>query len=683
MVMQQRQSQRGVLCALGVLLLLRPCRRTRRRISISTSEERFEAREPEHHGQREDAEASSRTTRAAGAAAVQVAAGLHRDGGGARPCSASSACARSAASARGLEGDVPARAGVRRARRGHARRPVRGEGPAARDHRRVRARRADLRDVRAAARAVRGAGRVPRARPAGAARERRRAAPADRLFEWAKFSAHDVEPSMRDEAIGALLEVRDELQANRLEDERRQAAGGRAREMRRFLTGWTTLVALAVLALAVSRSCSRAGATSRSTCSSSSSARSAWPPPCARRARASPDVHEPTLDDELDDPLDVLPRAARRAGAPRARGLPLARQLVLPAPPAAPAPARDRREPAADAPRHRPRRAARTQPRRSSATQAWAWLRPDRPRAARPLGAGPAARASCAPSSTRLRGSSRGRDTCMTIEEVGDALVARPRRGRARDHRQARRARADPARRSSATATCCSRTTPGLAKTLIARSFAQATTLQFSRIQFTPDLMPSDVTGSSIFNQRNVGVRVPAGPDLHEPPARRRDQPRPAEDAGGAARGDAGAAGDDRRQDAPARPAVPRARDAEPDRVRGHVPAARGAARPLPAAASASAIPRARTSGRCSRAAWSARSTRSSSTPVVDGDDAAAMQRALEQVHVSEQVGLYMVDLVAATRVVAARAGRRVPARNARAAASSRAAARRSRAATS
>ena len=135
--------------------------------------------------------------------------------------------------------------------------------------------------------------------------------------------------------------------------------------------------------------------------------------------------------------------------------------------------------------------------------------------------------------------------------------------------------------------------------------------------------MPSDVTGSSIFNQRDGRLRVPAGPDLHEPPARRRDQPRPAEDAGGAARGDAGAAGDDRGHDAPARAAVPRARDAEPDRVRGHVPAARGAARPLPAPASASAIRRARTSGRCSSAGSSARSTRSSSTPVVDGDDAA------------------------------------------------------------
>src|SRR5215213_6549712 len=53
---------------------------------------------------------------------------------------------------------------------------------------------------------------------------------------------------------------------------------------------------------------------------------------------------------------------------------------------------------------------------------------------------------------------------------------------------------------------------PGLAKTLIARSFSQATTLDFSRIQFTPDLMPSDVTGSSIFNQRTSDFEFRAGP---------------------------------------------------------------------------------------------------------------------------------------------------------------------------
>ena len=44
---------------------------------------------------------------------------------------------------------------------------------------------------------------------------------------------------------------------------------------------------------------------------------------------------------------------------------------------------------------------------------------------------------------------------------------------------------------------------PGLAKTLTARSFAQVTQTGFNRIQFTPDLMPSDVTGSSIWNQRD------------------------------------------------------------------------------------------------------------------------------------------------------------------------------------
>lgn len=53
---------------------------------------------------------------------------------------------------------------------------------------------------------------------------------------------------------------------------------------------------------------------------------------------------------------------------------------------------------------------------------------------------------------------------------------------------------------------------PGLAKTLIARSFAQVLSLDFKRIQFTPDLMPSDVTGSSIFNQRTSEFEFRSGP---------------------------------------------------------------------------------------------------------------------------------------------------------------------------
>jgi MoxR-like ATPase len=53
---------------------------------------------------------------------------------------------------------------------------------------------------------------------------------------------------------------------------------------------------------------------------------------------------------------------------------------------------------------------------------------------------------------------------------------------------------------------------PGLAKTLIARCFAQVCEMRFARIQFTPDLMPSDVTGSSIFNQRTADFEFRAGP---------------------------------------------------------------------------------------------------------------------------------------------------------------------------
>ena len=43
---------------------------------------------------------------------------------------------------------------------------------------------------------------------------------------------------------------------------------------------------------------------------------------------------------------------------------------------------------------------------------------------------------------------------------------------------------------------------PGLAKTLIANSFAAAFGLGFNRIQFTPDLLPGDVTGISFYNQK-------------------------------------------------------------------------------------------------------------------------------------------------------------------------------------
>jgi MoxR-like ATPase len=53
---------------------------------------------------------------------------------------------------------------------------------------------------------------------------------------------------------------------------------------------------------------------------------------------------------------------------------------------------------------------------------------------------------------------------------------------------------------------------PGTAKTLLAQSLASAMTLDFGRIQFTPDLMPGDVLGANIFDFRTNEFRLTKGP---------------------------------------------------------------------------------------------------------------------------------------------------------------------------
>ncbi|HZW73745.1 MAG TPA: MoxR family ATPase [Caldimonas sp.] len=190
---------------------------------------------------------------------------------------------------------------------------------------------------------------------------------------------------------------------------------------------------------------------------------------------------------------------------------------------------------------------------------------------------------------------------------------------------------------------------PGLAKTLIARSFAQATTLSFSRIQFTPDLMPSDVTGSSIFNQQTSEFEFRPGPiftnillgdEINRAPPKTQAslleamQERQVTIEGTTHQLE--------------RPFLVLATQ-NPIEYEGTYP--------LPEAQVDRFLLRLGIGYPEREDEWQVLLRRMERqvdeielTPVVDSETILRMQHALEQVHVSEQVGLYMVDLVGATR---------------------------------
>lgn len=92
---------------------------------------------------------------------------------------------------------------------------------------------------------------------------------------------------------------------------------------------------------------------------------------------------------------------------------------------------------------------------------------------------------------------------------------------------------------------------PGMGKTTLSHTLAKVLGLEFQRIQFTSDLLPGDILGTSVFDKGQRTVRLPSRADLRRAGARRRDQSRHAEKPERPARSHGGGPGHHRRGDTP------------------------------------------------------------------------------------------------------------------------------------
>ncbi len=190
---------------------------------------------------------------------------------------------------------------------------------------------------------------------------------------------------------------------------------------------------------------------------------------------------------------------------------------------------------------------------------------------------------------------------------------------------------------------------PGLAKTLMARSFAQVTSMDFSRIQFTPDLMPSDVTGSSVYNQRESDFEFRPGPIFanllladeinRAPPKTQAALLEAMQERQVTSEGETRKLG----------PPFLVLATQNPIEYEGTYP--------LPEAQLDRFLLRMSVGYPTREDEWLVLSSRAERgqdeielQPLVDRQTLLDMQAAVEKVHVSEPVGLYMVDIAAATR---------------------------------